>query len=178
MLSQTNQGSRTDLEALKDSILQKRPLKEISVDHFASFLKYERSIKSMRLMHSTPRNWITSVIVYHGRTGSGKTRAVMDNLPSPDDIWIYSGDGWFDGYDGQPIVLFDDFSGSEFKISYLLRLLDRYPMQVKVKGGFVNFNPQEIYITSNLAPQAWYPNAHQEHVAAMFRRITACFLFQ
>jgi hypothetical protein len=129
-------------------------------------------------MHTTHRNWVCSVVVYYGPTGTGKTRAVMDNLPSPDDLWTYSGDGWFDGYDGHKIVLFDDFSGSEFKISFLLRLLDRYPMQVRIKGGFVNWCPEEIYITSNLNPDQWYPNAHQEHIDALKRRLTAVFFYQ
>lgn len=177
-MSNSNQGKRTDLENLKEAILQKRSLKEISVEHFGSYLKYERSIKSMRLMHSLHRNWVCSVVVYHGPTGSGKTRSVMDNLPTPDHLWTYSGDGWFDGYDGQPIVLFDDFSGSEFKISFLLRLLDRYPMQVRIKGGFTNWCPKEIYITSNLDPNTWYPNAHNEHVNALFRRFTFVYKFE
>lgn len=119
-----------------------------------------------------------SVIVYYGRTGAGKTRAVYDNLPNPESIYVHPGGSWFDGYDGQPIVLFDDFGGSEFKLQYFLKLLDRYPMQVPIKGGFVNFCPHEIYITSNLNPNDWYRNANAEHVRAMFRRITFSFEFE
>jgi hypothetical protein len=110
--------------------------------------------------------------VYWGRTGAGKTRAVFDNVPSPEDIYVHPGGQWFDGYDGQPIVLFDDFGGSEFKLTYFLKLLDRYPMQVPIKGGFVSWIPKEVYITSNRNPLEWYPNAHGEHVNAMFRRFT------
>ena len=117
-------------------------------------------------------------MVYHGKTGAGKTRSVMDNVDDPEDIYIHPGGQWFDGYDGQPIVLFDDYAGSEFKLQYLLKLLDRYPMQVPVKGGFVSFVPQEIYITSNLDPNDWYKNAHQEHVSAMFRRFTNVVNFE
>lgn len=123
-------------------------------------------------MHSTQRTWVCSVIVYWGRTGAGKTRAVYDNLPTQDIIYPHPGGQWFDGYDGQPIVLFDDYGGSEFKITYLLKLLDRYPMRVPVKGGFVSWTPTEIYITSNKDPRTWYSNANPEHVAAMFRRFT------
>lgn len=111
-------------------------------------------------------------MVYWGRTGAGKTRSVYDNLPSLDSLFVYAGSGWFDGYDGQPIVLFDDFGGHEFKISYLLKLLDRYPIRVPVKGGFVHWAPQEIYITSNIDPHNWYSNANPEHVRALLRRIT------
>lgn len=129
------------------------------------------------MVNSIQRNWLCSVIVYWGPTGAGKTRAVYDNLPSPESIYVHPGGPWFDGYDSQPIVLFDDFGGSEFKLTYLLKLLDRYPMRVPVKGGFVSWCPQEIYITSNHAPVSWFPNAKEEHVRALMRRITNNVLF-
>lgn len=161
-------GHRSDLTALKNDLDKKRPLKNIADTHFSNFIRYHRGINEYRRLVSVPRDFKTLVIVYHGPTGSGKTRAVVDNAT---DLWSYSSDGWFDGYDQHKQVIFDDFSGSEFKLNYLLKLLDRYPMQVKVKGGFVNWAPEEIYITSNLNPTDWYKNAHQEHVNALFRRI-------
>jgi len=106
--------------------------------------------------------------------GVGKTRKVFDDET---DIYMYPGQGWFDGYFGQDIVLFDDFSGSEFKITYLLKLLDRYPMSVPIKGAFVQWVPRKIYITSNLDPDSWYPGAHEEHRAALRRRLkTVCHM--
>lgn len=161
-------GHRSDLVALKNDLDKKRPLKNIADTHFSNFIRYHRGINEYRRLVSVPRNFKSIVIVYHGPTGSGKTRAVVDNST---DLWSYSSDGWFDGYDEHKQVIFDDFSGSEFKLNYLLKLLDRYPMQVKVKGGFVNWAPEEIYITSNLNPADWYKNAHQEHVNALFRRL-------
>lgn len=115
------------------------------------------------------------VIVYWGSTGLGKTRAVQDNAT---DLWCYPGSGWFDGYADHKQALFDDFSGSEFKISYLLKLLDRYPMQVPIKGDFVNWAPFEIYITSNLDPINWFPNAHEAHINALFRRFDNVIHFE
>lgn len=147
-------------------------MRDLADDHFGSFLKYQRGINAAKLAYAPKRMWAPSVVVYHGRTGAGKTRAVYDNLFSPEDVYVHPGGPWFDGYEGQPIVLFDDYAGSEFKLQYFLKLLDRYPMQVPIKGGFVSFIPQEIYITSNLNPNVWYSNANGEHVRAMFRRFT------
>jgi hypothetical protein len=164
-------GSRSDLDSLRDDLANGRSLREISNDHFASFLRYRRSINSYRALHATPRNWKVSVVVYWGGTGLGKTSAVYENAPEG-SVFTYPGSGWFDGYDQEPIVLFDDFSGAEFKLPYLLKLLDRYPMRVPIKGDFVNWAPREVYLTSNLDPRDWFPRAHAEHVAALFRRIT------
>lgn len=157
---------------------EKRPLAEIADENFKEFIKYQRGINAYRLVHSVQRDWICSVVVYWGRTGAGKTRAVHDNLPAQDALYTHPGGPWFDGYDQQPIALFDDFGGSEFKLSYLLKLLDRYPMRVPVKGGFVSWAPREIYITSNKDPTSWYANAHPEHVAALFRRFTNVVQFE
>lgn len=118
------------------------------------------------------RDWKCSVVVYWGRTGTGKTRAVFDNVNDKEDIYVHPGGNWFDGYDQHKIVLFDDYGGSEFKLTYLLKLIDRYPIRVPIKGGFTSWVPEEIYITSNRSPDSWYPNAHEEHIDAMFRRFT------
>lgn len=166
------------MEALHESLKEKRKLKDISDEHFSSYVKYRRSINAYRSLHAEHRNWVCNVVVYWGATGTGKTRAVWEHAASPEDIWVYPGNGWFDGYDGQPIVLFDDFSGSEFKIQYLLKLLDRYPMQVPIKGDFVNWAPREIFITSNKDPNDWYANALPEHVRALFRRFTTQQYFE
>lgn len=166
------QGTRSDLESLKNDLMSGKRMRAIADDHFATFLKYQRGIFSFRNVVAPKRDWIVSVVVYWGRTGAGKTSAVYQNLPDPDDLYVHPGGAWFDGYDQHPIVLFDDFSGSCFKISYLLKLLDRYPMSVPIKGSFVSWLPREIYITSNLDPRSWFSGAHDEHVAALFRRFT------
>lgn len=176
-ISVPQQGKRTDLESLHQSLQANKSLKLISNEHFGSYIKYAKNITSYRLLHTPNRVFPPSVIVYWGRTGAGKTRAVHDNITT-DDLWIYPGNGWFDGYDAHPVVLFDDFSGSEVKISYLLKLLDRYDFRVPVKGGFVKWVPQEIYITSNLDPDSWYPNAHLEHNRALKRRFTNLVHFE
>ena len=60
--------------------------------------------------------------------------------------------GWFDGYDGHDTAIFDDFRASVNRFAYILRVLDRYPMDVPVKGGFVNWNPKYIVFTCPRPP--------------------------
>lgn len=171
-LRMVRQGQRSDLQSLHQSLQMGANRRTISQEHFACFLRYSRGIDRYLLHNACLHRAVKSVIVYWGTTGSGKTSAVWDNLASPEDIWVYSGSGWFDGYDRHPIALFDDFNGGEFKLTFLLRVLDEYPMRVPVKGGFVNWCPTEVYITSNLSIDEWFPNAAPEHVKALKRRIT------
>jgi len=179
-ISTSKQGRRTDLEDLHESLKLKRSLTEISDDHFGSFLKYERSIKSYKFLHSNPRspNNPPSVVVYYGNTGAGKTKAVWDNCVSVEDVWVYPGKGWFDGFEDHPIALFDDFRGSSLELHLLLQVLDRYPLKVRIKGAHVNWNPQEIYLTSNIHPIDWYPNVDQGSRDALLRRITNLVYFE
>lgn len=170
-ISSDNSGARTDLESLKETLDAGKSIVEISDEHFGQYMRYRRSIHSYIALHAKPRQWVTTVKVFWGKTGSGKTRKCYDEALSA--IYTHPGGQWFDGYQGQEYALFDDFGGSEFKLSYLLKLLDRYPMKVPIKGDFVEWTPKIIYITSNKSPEQWFPNAYPEHVAAMMRRLTS-----
>lgn len=62
---------------------------------------------------------------------------------------------WFDGYDGQSVLIIDDFSGW-IKYRFLLRLLDGYQVRLEVKGSHTWAAWTEVYITSNVPPEGWY----------------------
>ena len=113
-----------------------------------------------------------------GSTGIGKTRGIMAEYADSGDFFVtpLGGSGfWMDGYDGQSVVLLDDFAGGKSKIGLteLLRLLDRYPVQVPIKGAYVWWYPERIYVTTNLHPRLWYKWANrEEQYAALMRRFT------
>lgn len=175
----TGQGKRTDLDEVYDAVKAGQTRAEVGDAFKGTYLRYKRSIDQLlREVAQTVRDPAneTQVVVYWGATGTGKTRRVWDAHPR-DTIYCHTGERWFDGYTGQQVALFDDFDGSVFKLTYFLRLLDRYPMKVPIKGDYVEWNPRTIYITSNKAPQEWYANASEEHQAALMRRLSEveCF---
>lgn len=168
----SNQGARTDIETAKALIDSGSSLLDVADECFGVYLKYERAIKSYIDLRTTPRDFASEVFVYYGGTGTGKTRRVHE---SETDLWVACDNGlkWFDGYHGQEAVLFDDFvSVQNVKFGFLLQLLDRYPLKVPVKGGFVNWAPRRIYFTSNLKVEDWYTGVTQAQAAALRRRIT------
>lgn len=165
------QGQRKDLEEIKEDIEKGVSEREIAELHFSQWVVYRRSFSAYRqLILETPRTWITQVHILWGDTGTGKTRFCWDQIGSR-TVWMPGDYQWFDGYCGQEIVIIDDFRG-EYPIQLALKLFDRYPMRVPIKGGFVNWNPKKIYITSNRNPDYWWPEAETSSLRAFKRRIT------
>lgn len=120
--------------------------------------RYMRFVERYALMLAKRREWKTKVIVYKGPTGCGKTSRAHEEYPT---IWTKPHGYWFDTYSGEEHVLFDDFDGGrESGIAYrqFLQLTDRYPMLVPVKGGFVQWVPRVLVITTNVEPRDWYPS--------------------
>lgn len=163
-------GARTDLIEVAQKIREGARMRDIAEDHPQAVLRYGSGIQRLRSYIRTERPHPPEIWVLWGKTGTGKTRRVWE-FADVDELWVHPGDRWFDGYDGHTAVLFDDFDGSWFKLTYLLKLIDRYVFQVPVKGGYCWWNPRVIYFTSNLNPKDWYPTAHDEHKNALMRRL-------
>lgn len=167
------QGHRADLADIQQKLNDNVPLVSIANDYFSQFIQYHRSFEKYVSLNSTKRNWVTEVYIYWGDANSGKTRKVFD---MEGDLWIAPDNSlnWFDGYAGQESVLFDDFIQiPDKKLDMFLKLLDRYPMSVPVKGGFVNWAPKKIFFTSNIPWSGWTQNIALESMEAISRRLTA-----
>lgn len=113
-------------------------------------LLYDRAFEKYRLYkrrRTIPLNEPVEVIYIYGLPGCGKTRYVFDT--EPDVYEVPFGMQWFDGYEGQEAVLFDNLSPTDIKNkSFFLRLIDRYRVQVPIKGGYTFWKPKRIYITT------------------------------
>lgn len=169
-------GSRSDLKAVQLAIKRGATQDEIRDNFFAIYCRYDRAINAYINDLAPKRSWKPTVIVLWGDAGVGKSRSVYD-YHAAESIYSHPGEKWFDGYHGQPTVLFDDFNGGEFKLTYLLKLIDRYPMQVPIKGGYTNWVPKVIYFTSNKDPSEWYQNITAQQQRALQRRFSGVFHF-
>lgn len=168
------QGARNDLLELKADIDSGKSLTYIRDNHFSAFIRYSRGIMLAASLGHPPRNHRTQCVYLWGPTGSGKTRfAARDsqNLCPNSVCWLPDVSlKWFDGYNpSDKGVVLDDFDGSA-SLPLLLRLIDRYPMKVPIKGGFVEWRPRIVWITSNYPLDHWYSESH-EHYRALLRRI-------
>jgi len=167
--NRVQQGKRTDLEAVVKSV-KEGGIKKAIDEHPEAYIKFHSGLEKLNYRLTKPRDRNVAPIVtwLYGKTGVGKTRQVCDKEP---DLWISGRDlKFWDGYENQEAVLLDDFRGDFCTFHELLRILDRYPLNVNVKGGFRCFNSKRIYITSCFRPESVYTT--REDIGQLLRRIT------
>lgn len=173
------QGCRNDIANFRDAILAGESEEELIMSFPEMMAKYDRFYQRCRnliLKKEAKKRIIPEVIVITGPTGSGKTSQVYNDNDIDDIYKVEVGDGssgsiFWDNYNGENVILIDDFHNN-FKLDYMLRLLDSYPMKLNIKGGYTWKCAKKIYITSNIPIDKWYPYCPPEHRNALIRRIT------
>lgn len=162
------QGHRQDLETIRAKLHAGEQERTIAEEFFPQWLQYGRQLRAYRqLLHPPRERPFLRVLAFTGEPGTGKTRLARQIIPESTWVSCDSSLQWFDGYAGERCVVLDDYRGECKSESFLLRLLDIYPLQVPIKGGFVPFNPDLIVITSNLCP----PFSHGDINGPLSRRI-------
>jgi len=132
-------------------------------------LQHYRNLCQISADFAQPLAIERKVIVFHGPTGTGKSRRAWEEAgweAYPKDprtkFWC--------SYRGEKHVVIDEFRGG-IDIAHLLRWCDRYPVIVEVKGYSAALRCEKIWITSNLHPTKWYPELDLATVDALLRRL-------
>ncbi len=165
------QGTRTDIRSALEAVAEGKSELEIANTFPNAWTKYYRAFERYRWLATTPRDFQTTCTVYWGPPGSGKSyRALFESANNA--FWVARpraslGGIWWDGYTGQPTVVFDEFYGWLSRDS-VQRLVDRYPLNVETKGGTLSFRSKHIIFTSNIHPLQWWKIG----LGAMRRRFT------
>jgi len=158
------QGERTDWEAVRSHLHGGGDIIS-AIQEYPQVLPCIRSLERYQQLTLQPLNRNVKVTILIGEPGTGKTRYAYD---SDSDTYTKPEGKWWDGYNGQKTILLDDYYG-DIPYSILLKVLDRYPIQVPIKGGFVYAQWTHVIITSNRQPESWY---EQGLTDALKRRIT------
>lgn len=167
--TQPNQGQRTDLEALSAEIIKGKRLEELAMEHPTYYVRYSKGLQALQNLVDKHREEKPTNIFLWGKAGVGKTKFVFDKHPR-EDIYVKDGTQWWDGYKGEKIILIDDFDG-KWPFRDLLRLLDRYPYQGQIKGGYVKIAPTHIYITCEYHIRELYFLSTENELNQIYRRI-------
>lgn len=151
-------GRRNDITEIKSSLKDGLNMREIldvatsnqAVQFAQRWLTYKEKKRTL-----APEIWWL-----HGPTGSGKSRRASTWAHNPH--YQHGGGKWWDGYDGHDEVIINDFRQDFAAYDELLRLFDRYPHRVQVKGGYRSWLATKIYITAPKTPQEMFLSAPKE----------------
>lgn len=112
-----------------------------------------------------------------GPAGTGKSHDVreysrMAGIP----FYEKSHNKWWDGYDGEPIVLLDDAHVEDkgWLAKFLKLWADAYAFKAETKGGMINIRPKHFIVTSNYGPDEFAQ--HEEDRPAIMRRFKFHFI--
>jgi hypothetical protein len=130
-----------------------------------------RQLREIRAVVSVPRDFATVGLLLTGPTGSGKTRLAVEIATLyPAAYWVAPDMKWFDGYDGQELMIVDEFRG-QVPVSFFLRLIDRTPLILPIKGSSTQMRSELVIFTSNLSLRMLFPELDGLSFQAVQRRV-------
>nr|WET17323.1 replication associated protein [Bidens cyclovirus-like] len=179
IFEETRAGQRKDLDELAlRAYSGTETLHSLQEAYPGHCLRYRKSIKEALLDHrrklaKTIQRDLEVVILW-GDPGTGKTRSVYESEGMSNVYTLNTatnGTLWFDGYDGESVLLIDDFRGW-IRFNEVLKICDRYPYRLAVKGSFDYASWTKVYFTSNHNPETWW-SEDSGHCFSAFRRRVA-----
>lgn len=155
------QGQRCDLQEFYELIKTKSDYELLEEGHASQFIRNHNAVAKIRSIllkeKAKQARWrVLDVIILLGKAGCGKSKMVHQNN---DNVFMvdYDQKFIFDGYEGEDIILIEEFNG-QIKYNYLLKMLDGHPLPLNVKFGRSHALYTKVYITSNVHPLRWYNN--------------------
>jgi hypothetical protein len=167
--------THTELVVKAQSGLSMNHLLTTQADYVARNIRFVEKVLSC----VSPARCAPPVVVYiYGASGEGKTRFASSICTTAQTFYSWSTQ-WFDGLTSSTmhVVLDDVRPEKSTPPAFWLRLLDRYPFRVPVKGSSVEFSVPVITMTAPCAPEEWWAQvcgAHsvREDPTQFLRRIT------
>lgn len=174
-----HQGKRSDLDAVAALVTSGASKRAVAIAFPKEFIQFGRGIEHLQHVLHGRRTEPPSVFWFWGPTGTGKTRTAYSTCTTPDadggikePYFKMVTNKWWDNYQGEPDVIIDDFRRDFCTFAELLRLLDRYPLTVEVKGGTVSFTSTRIFITTPKNVEDTWEGRNVGDLAQLRRRIT------
>ena len=146
-------------EDFKNAIISGMSENDLMLKYSIFMARYYQFYLKMKVITSydfySKNNRDVDIFYLWGNSGVGKTFEVISQF-NAEDLYIVNADdkNAFDNYSSQNVLLIDDYN-CQFPLSLLLRLFDKYPLQLSSRyfNKWACFT--KIYITSNLSFRAF-----------------------
>ena len=183
----SNQGHRSDLDALYDDARRGLSLSDIVASHPGIYIRYHKGVEKLldivqREQDREREREDIECIVYIGKSGTGKSHRCFHDPDYRESGYKFPsqapGKVFFDGYDGQHTIWFDEFGGTTMPFSLFLRLVDKWDNRVETKGGSVLINNlRKVLISTTTYPGNWWRQCpkYLEDPRQLWRRLSRVY---
>jgi hypothetical protein len=171
------QGSRTDLNGAVELVTSGKRLRDVAQEFPLAVVKFHRGLRVLQAFQPRETRALPRLQVFWGETRQGKSfrcRQLAEQEFEDSDIYCHRGGKWWDGYDGEKCVIFNDFTGSDISVKEWNKVFDEQPHWVETKGGSTWLEFTTCYISSNFPPSMWWPHVSLGRVRSAHERITSC----
>lgn len=178
------QGKRTDIEFLVDSIKKGMTNYEI-IEQYPKLASKIDTMNQIRTIYQEKDNGEkyrdVKCIYQYGKTGTGKSRSIIEQYGFRSVYRITDYKHPFDGYKGEEVIVFEEFYDYCIPISDMLNYLDIYPLTLPSRY----YNKQacftKVYINSNVSLEDQYKRIQKDYPQtwqAFLRRIDKVYVYE
>jgi len=164
-------GSSMDMVKVANMVMKGKTNLEIATKYGVCWINHSKGIKDLREVIETRKyavmkerpveNWI-----FWGVTATGKTTDALNEFMDTHHLqpWDYylltkpkaKNNLWFNGYDGQSLLVLDEFDESWMDSDTFKQLTDKWIHLWEVKGGMKHGVWKYVVMTSNYNPEDWW----------------------
>lgn len=171
----SHQGERSDLQRLKARAEAGETVNQILLsedgERAARYLGWLRATceAAQTAKYRTAVREGLEVYYLWGETGTGKTTYVYENEGIGDTYTVTDYAHPFDQYEGERVLLLDEYTG-QFSMPSILKILDVWPVQLSARYSNRWAAYSKVWVVSNLPPVDLYTYSPESQRRAFFRR--------
>lgn len=177
------QGKRNDLDALYDMIregMDNCEILEICPEYLMSIDKIEKCRQTLQNKENKSKRRLDMHVTYiYGASGTGKTRYVMDTFGDDKVYRITDYKHPFDEYEGEDVILFDEFR-NDIPLKQMLQYLDVYSLRLPCRYANKQAQYTKVFIISNISLKEQYTDIQRNEIEswhAFLRRINEVHIY-
>lgn len=150
---------------------------DVANAHFSEWCRYHKAfLRYAQLSRPSLHRPHLQVLVLLGKTGLGKS-SLAGRLGNAYRWSSRSGQCYFDDYQGEDVLLLDEFVPGCIPKAILLRLLDPYPYNLPCRYSDRGARYNLVIITTNYPISEWYEYTMHQPQDTINRRVSFVFFF-
>ena len=174
-------ATKSKRKYIAKEVFEGKPLKqaiEENPEHLFDHYTWKRSVNSYKLDAAEPyAPGGVRGLWFWGKPNTGKSHKAREISLKEfhQNPYVKDNTRWWDGYEGEKVVVLDDLDPSFSKIPGLTNKLknwtDKYPVNGEIKGGTIPLAHDMFIVTSNYRPHEVWPKAEERSdLAAVLSR--------